>query len=347
MTRWFQYGTFCPVFRIHGNCISGQGKELYSSTWDATTRANLLLMDKLHYRLMPYIYSMAWMVTNQGYSIMRHLVMDFRTDATAKGIGNQFMYGPAFMVSPVTTQGATSRSVYLPAGKWYDFWTGDTNSNTAGRTITASAPLNHIPLYIRAGSIVPMGPEIQYATQRADTIELRVYPGANGSFTLYEDEGDNYNYEGGSYATIPMSYNNATGKITIGTRSGSFTGMLSSRVFNVVFVSSGHGSDEAKTITPDCIVNYTGVGVTACPVVGVCNSCAAAKAMNPNPVTMKTAGEKIVLSSEFSGKAKEIALYDCSGRLLGKLVTMRQAVSLRKDFGLATGMYIVDVKVVR
>jgi len=345
MTRWFQYGAFQPVFRIHGNCMSGQGKELYSTTWDATTRANLLLIDKLRYRLMPYLYSLGWMVTNNDYTPMRHLVMDFRTDANVKAIGNQYMFGPAFMVSPVTTQGATTRSVYLPAGTWYDFWTGATVAG--GTSITASAPLNHIPLYIRAGSIVPMGPEIQYATQRADTIELRVYPGADGSFTLYEDEGDNYNYETGSYATIPMTYTNSTGKLHIGGRIGSFTGMLSSRVFAVVFVTSGHGSDEPKTAAPDCMVNYSGTGVTACPAVGICGECAAEKAVNPKTFSLKAAFERIDLPQEFSGKTKEIVLYACSGRLLQKAVTNKDAVNLRRDFGLPSGVYIVKVKVVR
>jgi alpha-D-xyloside xylohydrolase len=342
-TRWLQYGAFCPVFRIHGN---GNSKELYQTCWDATTKANLLMIDKLHYRLMPYIYSLAWMTTNNDYTQMRHLVMDFRTDANVKGIGNQFMYGPAIMVSPVTTQGATTRSsIYFPAGTWYDFWTGTSTTYAAGTTVNnVSAPLNHIPLHIRAGSIVPMGPEIQYATQRADTIELRVYRGANGSFTLYEDEGDNYNYETGSYATIPITYNDATGKISIGARSGSFTGMLTNRVFTVVFVSSGHGNDEPKTAAPDCIVNYNGTGVTACPVVGVCSSCGVRNAPAPQPITLKTMLERIVLPSEFSGRAKEITLYDCSGKLLKRLVTRKQVVSKRMDFGLSDGLYIVNVK---
>jgi hypothetical protein len=277
---------------------------------------------------------------------MRHLVMDFRSDANVKSIGDQFMYGPAFMVSPVTALNARSRAVYLPAGRWYDFWTG---IDTAGsRTVTANAPLNRMPLYIRAGSIVPMGPEVQYAAQRADTIELRVYRGANGSFALYEDEGDNYNYENGSYATIPMSYNDATGKITIGARSGSFTGMLANRVFTVVFVSIGHGVDEPKTASPDCIVNYTGVGVTACPVSGVCSSCGARSgAMTPKPVTLKIAQERIALAPDFSGKVKEIALYDISGHLLRKMVTRKQTLGIHRDFGLPAGVYIVHVKAVR
>jgi hypothetical protein len=287
------------------------------------------------------------MTTSSGYTPMRHLVFDFRTDPNVKSIGNQYMYGPAFMVAPVTAQGQTSRSVYLPAGTWYDFWSGASNTGAAGRNLNVSAPLNHIPLFIRAGSIVPMGPEIQYATQRADTIELRVYPGANGSFTLYEDEGDNYNYETGSYATIPMSYNDATGKITIGSRSGSFPGMLTNRVFAIVFVSNGHGADEPKTANPDCIVNYNGTGVTACPVVGVCSSCGSAGAMTPKSVTMKTAHEKIVLSSEFSGRVKEIAAYDISGHLLRKIVTGKQIVHTRRDFGLPAGLYILKVRVVR
>jgi alpha-D-xyloside xylohydrolase len=346
MTRWLQYGSFCPVFRIHGN---GNSKELYQSCWDATTKANLLLTDKLHYRLMPYIYSLAWMTTNNDYTQMRHLIMDFTSDANVKGIGTQYMYGPAIMVSPVTTQGALSRSIYMPAGTWYDFWTGASTTYTSGTTITASAPLNHIPLHVKAGSIVPMGPEIQYATQRADTIELRVYKGANGSFTLYEDEGDNYNYESGSYATIPMSYDDGTGKIIIGARSGSFTGMLTNRVFAVVFVSSGHGSDEPKTASPDCIVNYTGSAVSACPAqpVGTCDQCSIRKTMNPGPVTLKTAQSRIVLSAEYSGRAKEIALYDISGHLLKKIITRRQIVDTRKDFGLPAGVYIVKVRVVR
>lgn len=192
-----------------------------------------------------------------------------------------------------------------------------------------------------------MGPEIQYAAQRADTIELRVYPGANGSFTFYEDEGDNYNYESGSYATIPMSFDNSTGKLHIGMRSGSFTGMLSSRVFNVVFVSSGHGSDEPKTATPDCIVNYTGVGVTACQVTGVCAECGARRGVMPKSVTLKIAQQIIALAPEFSGHAKEISLYDCSGRLLRTLVTQRQRIDIDRDFGLPAGVYIVHVKAVR
>jgi alpha-D-xyloside xylohydrolase len=335
-TRWLQYGSFCPVFRIHGN---GHGKELYDSTiWSATTRANLLTIDKLHYRLMPYIYSLAWKTTNEGYTPMRHLVFDFRTDPNIKGIGDQFMYGPAFMVSPVTTQGITSRSVYLPAGKWYDFWSGATSNG--GASITVQAPLSQIPLHMRAGSIVPMGPEIQYATERADTIELRVYPGANGSFTMYEDEGDNYNYETGKYSTIPITYTDNPRNVTVGARTGSFAGMDTKKVFNIVYVSSNHGTGEAKTATPDSQIIWNGN-------VGALPARFSTAGMPPADFIKRTTGSIIRLPDEFSGKAKQITVYDCSGKLLQRAVVKKNAVDLRKDFSLPAGVYIVKAKAVR
>ena len=251
-TRWFQFGAFCPMFRVHG-----QGaRELYGTMWSATTKANLLKIDKLRYRLMPYIYSLAWKVTSEGYTIMRHLVFDYPNDSMVFNIKDQFMFGPAILVNPVTTAGATSRNVYLPAGTWYDFWTGSTV--TGGTSMMASAPLSSIPLYVRGGSIVPMGPDIQYATQSVDPLEIRVYKGADATFTLYEDEGDTYNYENGKYATIPFTWNDAAGQLTIGARSGSFTGMPASRTFNIVWVGANHGGGPDVTATPDQVVKYDG-----------------------------------------------------------------------------------------
>ena len=258
-TRWFQFGAFCPTFRIHG-----QGaRELYNNVWSAATKANLLKIDNVRYRLMPYIYSLGWKVTNEGYTIMRHLVFDYPNDTNVFGIKDQFMFGPALLVNPVTAAGATSRSIYLPAGTWYDFWTGSTVSG--GASMMVNAPLSTIPVFVKAGSIVPMGPNIQYATQSIDPLEIRIYKGQDGSFTLYEDEGDTYNYESGKYSLVPFTWSEATHQLTIGARTGSYSGMPTSRTFNVVWVSPNHGSDVGVTATPDQVVTYDGsqVVVTA------------------------------------------------------------------------------------
>jgi alpha-D-xyloside xylohydrolase len=251
-TRWFQYGAFCPLFRIHG----GGARELYGNQWNATTKANVLKIDNLRYRLMPYVYSLAWRVTNDGYTMMRHLVFDYPTDTNVFNIKDQFMLGPAFLVNPVTSAGATTKSVYLPAGTWYDFWTGSTVNG--GSRMTVSAPLSLIPLYVRGGSIVPMGPNIQYATQSIDPLEIRVYKGQDASFTIYEDEGDTYNYEMGRHAQIPLIWNEAAKTLTIGARTGSYTGMPTARTFNVVFVGANHGQGVDVTGTPDQVVRYDG-----------------------------------------------------------------------------------------
>lgn len=255
-TRWFQYGAFCPMFRVHG---TNYAKEV----WRFPTATQPILKDFIHlrYHLLPYIYSTSWKVTHEGYTMMRPLVMDFRTDPQAQGIGDQFMFGPALLVNPVTSAGATSRSVYLPAGtEWFDFWTG--LKQGGGQTVQASAPIDKLPLYVRAGSILPYGPAIQYAMESVDPIELRVYTGADGSFTLYEDEGDNYNYESGTHATIPFTWDEAAGQLTIGARQGTFPGMLANRTFKVVFVSPVHGAGLDQSASPDEVVSYTGNAVT-------------------------------------------------------------------------------------
>lgn len=250
-TRWFQFSAFCPMLRIHGN----NNKAIYY--FPAATQTILTNYDFLRYHLVPYIYSVSWMVTSQSYTMMRPLVMDFQNDSNVFNIPDQYMFGPALMPCPVTVSGATNRAVYLPAGApWYDFWTGQ--SNAGGQTIMAAASIETMPIYVRSGSILPYGPNIQYATQSADPIELRVYRGANGSFTLYEDEGDNYDYETGVYATIPITWNDATQILTIGARQGTFPGMLATRTFNILWVSPGHGTGTASTPTPDATVSYTG-----------------------------------------------------------------------------------------
>jgi alpha-D-xyloside xylohydrolase len=408
-SRMFQFGAFSPIFRSHGS-------ETPREIWEFGEFApSMIKFDNLRYRLLPYIYSLAWRVTNEGYTLMRGLPMDFAADKQTYSVDDQFMFGPSMMVCPVTeymihrppedsvpityenfrtkegglglnatyyddasfkqvikeqlepdidlfwytgqpdfikdpvfsvrwegklvpsqsgphrfhmksfgpkrifldgkelpcnyfsvefytvpveleagreydfrfetsndVAGAfraqlywktpeilarektvekreQTRPVYLPAGPgWIDFWTGEIL--TGGRKIAAAAPIDKIPLLVKAGSIVPMGPLVQYSTEKpADPIELRIYPGANASFTLYEDENDNYNYEKGAYATVEFEWNDAKRELTLGDRKGSFPGMLASRVFNVVVVKKDHGVDVGVTEKPDKSVTYKGL----------------------------------------------------------------------------------------
>ena len=252
--RWFQYGTFTPILRVHGTRKTDQN-ELWSYGPDA--QKILVSFDRLRHRMLPYIYSLAWKTTSESYTPMRPLVMDFRSDVRAQNIGDQFMYGPAFLVNPVTEPDATTRRLYLPQSKWYDFWTGSTVAG--GKTIDASAPLDRLPLYIRAGSIVPFGPDEEWSTEKpADPIELRIYRGADGDFTLYEDENDNYNYEKGAYATIPLHWDDAKQALTIGDRKGQFPGMVESRRFRIVFVDENHGAGIGPDEHADKTVKYSG-----------------------------------------------------------------------------------------
>jgi len=259
--RWFQFGTFSPIFRVHGTRTTDQN-ELWS--YGADAQKILTSYDRLRYRLMPYIYSMAWRVSSDSYTPMRPLAMDFRGDPRALNIGDQFMYGPALLVNPVTEPGADTRRMYLPKSTWYEFWTG--RKLEGGATITTAAPLDRLPLFVRAGSILPMGPELQYAAEKpADPVELRVYRGADGAFTLYEDENDGYNYEKGVFSTIPIAWQDSSQTLTIGERKGRFPGMLEKRTFHIVFVGENHGTGIDPTQRADKTVRYTGQNVLLKP----------------------------------------------------------------------------------
>lgn len=259
--RWFQFGTFCPIFRVHGTSTPrevwrfGKPGEVHYDTQ--------LKFDNLRYRLMPYVYSLAWQVRATSATIMRHLVFDFRTDPRVRDIADQFMFGPALMVNPVTAYKARTRSVYLPKGTaWYDFWTG--TKLTGGRTVRAAAPLHRMPLYVKAGSILPMGPFMQYASHKpADPLELRIYRGADGRFTLYEDEGDTYNYEKGAYATIEFVWNDRRNTLTIGKRRGRFPGMLHKRIVRLVPVGPKRGVGVEVSGMAGVEVEYAGEEIEA------------------------------------------------------------------------------------
>ncbi len=262
-TRWFQFGAFCPIFRIHGK---GE-RALFSDNWDAKTKAILLNYDKLRYRLLPYIYSVAGKVTLDNYTMMRSLSFDFRNDPKVYNIPDQYMFGPSFLVNPVTEQlytgnnaaaGKTTRDVYLPAAtQWFDFWTGKLYNG--GQTIAAASPIETMPLYIKAGSIIPMGPVMEYATEKpADVIELRIYPGADGEFDFYEDENDNYNYEKGNYSLFKLTWNDKKHLLTLSDTKGAYPGMLKQHTFNVVLVNGKHGSNVSLADTIDKVVIYKG-----------------------------------------------------------------------------------------
>jgi alpha-D-xyloside xylohydrolase len=256
--RWFQYSTFTPILRVHG---TDRPREMWNIAGErAPAYSNQVKFDKLRYTLFPYIYSVAGAVTHDGSTMMRPLVMDFRGDVNVRDIPDQYMFGPALLVNPVTEYKARTREVYLPAGTdWYDFWSGARVKG--GRTIIADAPFDHLPVYVRAGSIVPAGPEQQYIGERPnDPVTLYVYAGANGRFSLYEDDGRSYGYERGEFARIPIEWNDATRTLTIGARTGSYPGMPASRTFAAILVSPqmrlGYGGQGTNRFT------YTGVAIT-------------------------------------------------------------------------------------
>ncbi|HEY8499048.1 MAG TPA: TIM-barrel domain-containing protein, partial [Clostridia bacterium] len=270
--RWFQYGAFLPMFRSHGADTPrevwrfGEPGSMFYDT--------LVKFDHLRYRLLPYIYSIAAWVTLSDYTIMRALPFDFRNDKNTYNIDDQYMFGPSIMVCPVTkpmyyskgsvpVEGAEkSRTVYLPGGcDWYDFWTGE--HYKGGQTIKAAAPLEIMPLFIRSGSVIPLGPFVQYSSEKPGAaIELRVYGEAKGDFMLYEDEGDGYAYEENKYAATLISWDGKENRIFIGSRSGSFKGMPESREFRIVKAADNHGTGIEETARFDAVVRYDGEPVT-------------------------------------------------------------------------------------
>lgn len=230
LLRWFQWGAFNPVFRIHGYMSETEPWKYGQKVED-----NMRKMLNLRYQLLPYIYSEAWQVS-QGSTMMRPLVMDFSNDVEAVSQPYEYMFGSAFLVAPVTEAGCTQRDVYLPqAAGWYNFRTGERFAG--GQTISVDAPIDQIPLFVKAGAVIPIGPVVQYSgADSYETVEIRIYEGANGEFTLYEDEGDNYNYENGKFSTITFVWNDEAKTLTINDREGSFDGMTENRQFEVKVV---------------------------------------------------------------------------------------------------------------
>lgn len=259
--RWNQFGCFVPLYRTHGQWPT---REVWNiAPADHPAYKTIVAYDKLRYRLMPYLYSMAGMVHFKDYTMMRGLVMDFNGDDNVYDIKDQWMFGPALMACPVGEYQKYSRNVYLPKQKgWYDFYTG--KHYAGGQTIVADAPFDKIPVFVPEGSILPVGPEMEWSDQKkAELIDLYVYAGKDGSYTLYEDEGTNYNYEKGKYAMIDFKYNDAQKTITIAARKGAFDGMLQKRRFNIVLVSDNNQQGISLAKAPKGkMVKYAGKAVT-------------------------------------------------------------------------------------
>jgi alpha-D-xyloside xylohydrolase len=255
-TRWYQFGSFCPLFRSHGQFpfrevfnISPEQHPAYKS---------MVYYDKLRYYLMPYIYSLAGLTYFNDYTIMRAMVMDFGSDRNVESIGDQYMFGPSILVAPVYHYKARTREVYLPETcGWYDLYTGKYFSG--GQKLDADAPYERMPLFVKEGSIIPVGPEIQYTDEKpADPLTLCIYTGRDCAFTLYEDEGTNYNYEKGACSTIKFSFDNKTGTLKIGKRLGEYDGMLKSRTFNIIWVSKDKPLAFNPEAHPHDVVSYNG-----------------------------------------------------------------------------------------
>jgi alpha-D-xyloside xylohydrolase len=273
--RWIQFGTFCPMMRSHG---ADAPREIYQfgkkgdKVYDVIEK-----YINLRYSLLPYIYSTSWDVTTKQSSMMRALMMDFATDKSALDINDQYMFGKSLLVAPVTqamyvkpvaagTRDTLSadfsivktRETYLPAGTtWYDFWTGE--KLTGGQKTNKQTPIDIIPLYVKAGSIIPWGPTVQYANEKKwDNLEIRIYGGQDGDFVLYEDEGDNYNYEKGQYTEIAFHWTEKKHELTIGNRRGNYQGMLANRTFRVVLVEKEKGVGTSLTENVDRNLNYSG-----------------------------------------------------------------------------------------
>jgi alpha-D-xyloside xylohydrolase len=257
--RWFQFGAFSPIFRSHGEFplrevynLAEPGTDLYAAFGDQM---------RLRYRLMPYVYTLAGDSWHRDGTIMRGLAMDFADDRKVLDINDQYLLGPSLMVAPVHQYRARSRSVYFPAGAdWYDLYSG--RKQTGGREVTVEAPLDRIPVYVRAGSILPTGPQVQYTAEKLDgPITLTVYQGADGSFDLYDDAGTTYGYERGEFSRIPMRWDQRSGLLTIGAREGSYPGMPTTRTFRVRFINGATRTATDWDAANAQVVEYTGAAV--------------------------------------------------------------------------------------
>jgi alpha-D-xyloside xylohydrolase len=252
--RWFELSTFTPILRVHGEL---RPREMWTLGPGSPAYNAEMKFDRLRYALFPYIYSMAGWSTQNAYTMFRPLVMDFPSDRTARELSDEYMFGPALLIAPVTQYKQRSRPVYLPTeADWYDYWTG---RPAASGNISAPAPYDQMPIFVKAGAILPYGPPMQYVGEKpSDPITLFVYAGANGNFVLYEDQGTTFDYEKGAFSQIRIHWQDATRTLTIGKRSGTFPGMLDHRTFQIVLASRAKPAAFSPTVPISKSVRYTG-----------------------------------------------------------------------------------------
>jgi len=260
LARWYQFGTFTPLYRAHGQFPLREINNIAPE--DHPAYKTIYYYNKLRYRLMPYIYSLAGKTYFDDYTIMRALVMDYPDDLNVRELSTQYMFGNSLMVVPVYTYKATTTPVYFPKGTgWYDFYTG--KYYAGGQHVTVSSPYERMPLFAPAGGILLFGPDITYVGEKKPSeIDVYVYAGKDGSFYLYEDEGTNYNYEKGAYSKIPFSYNDAQKTLTIGDRTGSYPGMLESRTFRIHYIRPTATAGWDKIKPADATITYAGKAQT-------------------------------------------------------------------------------------
>ena len=255
--RWMQSETFAPFLRT--NSWIGQRRQPWAFGSDAERISKRFI--QLRYRLIPYLYSAFWRLHNEGLPPVRALIMDYPDDPGSQACISSWMFGDCICVNPVVASNPASVQVYLPPGNWIDFWTG--RPQAGGREIALPAALDSIPLFVKAGSVIPLGPIMNYTGEKLDDpLELRIYPGADGGFSLHEDDNSTYAYEQGAFSTIPFRWSESAGIFTAGDRQGSFAGMLQKRRLNIVFVSAGHGVGETVTLNPDATIEYSGISTT-------------------------------------------------------------------------------------
>jgi len=263
--RWFEFSTFTPLLRVHGELRPREmwiiGNDPATGSTDTPVYNAEVKFDRIRYRLFPYIYSLAGAVTQHDATIMRPLVMDFPSDTQARSLTDEYLFGPSLLIAPILHYQQRSRVVYLPGSTpWYNLWTGQL---ARGAQVTADAPYDAIPVYVRAGSILPLGPDVQYIGEKPDApITLHVFEGANGAFTLYEDNGLTFDYEQGAFSEIPIAWDEASRTLTIGQRRGSFPEMQQHRTFNIVVTSPASPTSFSFSPTPFQVVPYDGLKVS-------------------------------------------------------------------------------------